>query len=80
MLELENVNIKKKKFVIRLARWSCKKGCKFETNSPMKMIKHNIVKHDAKYSVETIMKQRCNDHDLKNEVLRLVGFVRKKEF
>lgn len=56
-----------------MARFTCKRGCNFLTNSPMKMIKHNIVEHNAKYSIDTVKKQQCNDHDLKQEVLRLCG-------
>ncbi len=56
-----------------MTRFTCKRGCKsFGTNSPMLMIKHNIVEHGAKYSRETILKQWCNNHKLKQEVLKLV--------
>jgi len=74
VLELENVNIKKKRFVIRLAKYHCKKGCDFNTNSPMKMIHHNILKHKAVYSVETVIKISCHDRRFKNEVLRMCGY------
>jgi len=57
-----------------MTRFTCKRGCKsFGTNSPMKMIKHNILEHNAKYSINTIKKQQCNDHYLKQEVLKLCG-------
>lgn len=56
-----------------MTRFYCKRGCKFGTNSPMKMIYHNIVEHDEKYSRDRILKQRCNDHKLKNKVLKMVS-------
>ena len=55
-----------------MTRFTCKRGCKsFGTNSPMQMIKHNILEHNAKYSTKTIKKQQCNDHNLKEEVMKL---------
>jgi len=43
----------------------------------MKMIHHNITKHQAVYSVETVIKIACHDRRFKNEVLKLCGYVEK---
>ena len=62
-----------------MARFSCKRGCNsFNTNSPMKMIHHNIVIHNAKYSVETVIKIACHDRKFKDNVLRLLGWEATK--